>query len=214
MDTRRFLDLLPRVISGEWDRRYTNVLLSMYTMSGCRHLAVLNAAVSCMTDTETYLEIGTHKGGSLISALMENDKYAVAVDNFSQFTSPENPCTLQHLQANLEKYQMLQRVSVFEVDYQEYFKTHHNPDLNIGVYYYDGIHDELNQLIGMELGYKRMRKDTLIIVDDISYPWVTHSINEFISIHSKEVRVVFMKQTQPEGGDSLWWNGICVLQVI
>src|SRR6476469_9009535 len=47
------------------------------------NLVLLNAAASCLQPDESYVEVGTYHGTSLIAALFDNDAEFVAIDNWS-----------------------------------------------------------------------------------------------------------------------------------
>jgi predicted O-methyltransferase YrrM len=131
------------------------------------------------------------------------------VDSFGEFQATNNQdITLR----NLETFGVLPRVTLYNMGFQEYF-AHCPADLKIQVYYYDGAHDYETQLAGMEAGWKFLQKGSLVLVDDLTYPDVTRAVNQFISNHVGNLKIKFVMLPE-QNTDEVWWNGVCVLQVI
>ena len=90
MDVQRFLDELPQLFDGfpeaehPRDRRFAPVLEEVQGLACENNLALLNLAASLLPDGESYVEIGTFRGTSLISAMLGNEgRDFVAIDDFS-----------------------------------------------------------------------------------------------------------------------------------
>lgn len=198
---------LEEVLAGDHDARFADVLSSLHCMSRPRVYAVLNACVSAMDPGELYVEVGTYQGGSLISALRDNDARAIGVDSFGEFQATNNQdITLR----NLETFGVLPRVTLYNMGFQEYF-AHCPADLKIQVYYYDGAHDYETQLAGMEAGWKFLQKGSIILVDDYTYPEVSRAINQFVANHVGEIKFQFV-MLPTENTDETWWNGCVVMR--
>ena len=209
MNHQSLKNRLESVLAGQSDQRFDDVLSSLHCMSKPRVYAVLNACVSAMDPGELYVEVGTYQGGSLISALRDNDARAIGVDSFGEFQATNNQdITLR----NLETFGVLPRVTLYNMGFQEYF-AHCPADLKIQVYYYDGAHDYETQLAGMEAGWKYLVPGSIILVDDLTYIEVTRAVNQFISNHIGNLKIKFVMLPE-QNVDEIWWNGVCVLQVI
>ena len=207
-----YLDLQSRltsVLAGRSDQHFNDVLSSLHCMSRPRVYAVLNACVSAMDPGELYVEVGTYQGGSLISALRDNDARAIGVDSFGEFTQTNS---LEITTRNLQTFGVLERVTLHNMGFKEFF-AQCPADMKIQVYYYDGAHDYETQLAGMEAGWKHLVPGSIVLVDDLTYPEVTRAVNQFISNHIGNLKIKFVMLPE-KNTDEIWWNGICVLQVI
>ncbi len=198
---------LEEVLAGQHDHAFDDVLGAVHCMSRPRVYAVLNACVSAMDVGELYVEVGTYQGGSLIAALRGNERQAVGVDSFSEFPRTNS---VDITRRNLETFGVLDRVTLYNMGFQEYF-AHVPADLKIQVYYYDGAHDYKTQLAGMEAAWPFLQKGSIILVDDYTYPEVSRAINQFVVNHVGEIKFVFVML--PAGNtDDVWWNGCVVMR--
>jgi cephalosporin hydroxylase len=186
---------------------FDDVLASVHCMSRPRVYAVLNACVSAMDPGELYVEVGTYQGGSLISALRDNDARAVGVDSFGEFQTTNNQETTLK---NLETYGVLPRVALHNMGFQEYFALV-PADFRIQVYYYDGAHDYETQLAGMEAAWPFLQKGSIVLVDDYSYSEVSRAVNQFVANHIDQIKFQFV-MLPIENVDETWWNGCVVMR--
>lgn len=207
MDYKLLQTKLNEVLSGSHDSRFADVLSSIHCMSRARVYAVLNACVSAMDPGEIYVEVGTYQGGSLISALRDNDARAIGVDSFGEFKATNS---LELTTKNLQTFGVLDRVTLHNMGFKEFF-AQCSSDLNIQVYYYDGAHDYETQLAGMEAGWKFLQKGSIILVDDYTYPEVSRAVNQFIANHVGEIKFQFV-MLPTENTDEIWWNGCVVMR--
>src|SRR6476469_5616570 len=65
------------------DLRFAEILDAVQGLARANNLALLNAAVNCLDPDESYVEVGTYHGTSLIAAMLDNDARFVAIDNWS-----------------------------------------------------------------------------------------------------------------------------------
>lgn len=208
MDYHKLKSLLASAINGDNDNSFKDVVSELHCMSTVRIYAILNAIVSSMNDGENYVEVGTYQGGSLISALLGNNKQAIGVDSFGEFTATNS---LQITQANLEKFGVAGRATMHDKGFKEFFAGL-PATFPIHVYYYDGAHDEKTQYEGMEAAWPHLRHGSIIIVDDFTYPEVQRAVNRFIANHISTVKHLFMFDPI-YNTDPVWWNGCVVLRV-
>jgi len=201
---------LESVLAGGHDQRFDDVLSSLHCMSRPRVYAVLNACVSAMDPGELYVEVGTYQGGSLISALRDNDARAIGVDSFGEFKETNNQEITRRNLATF--FSVSPRVVLYNMGFKEFF-AQCSANLKIQVYYYDGAHDYETQLAGMEAAWKFLLPGSIVLVDDLTYPEVTRAVNQFISNHVGNLKIKFVMLPE-QNTDEIWWNGVCVLQVI
>src|SRR5256885_16445920 len=97
MNVDAFLEQLPEQLEDV--SRFAEILEEVPGLAQPNNLALLNVAARCLDEGESYVEVGTYHGTSLISALLDNDGDFVAIDNWSMGDgSREQP------EANLERY--------------------------------------------------------------------------------------------------------------
>jgi len=209
MNFQKLQEQIQEALLGKHDHKFNDVLKSLHCMSRPRVYAVLNACVSAMDPGEMYVEVGTYQGGSLISALRDNDARAIGVDSFGEFTQTNS---LEITSRNLQTFGVLDRVTLHNMDFKEYF-AQCPADLKIQVYYYDGEHNFEGQLAGMEAGWRFLQKGSLILVDDYTYGEVSRAVHQFVANHIDQVKFQFV-MLPTDNTDETWWNGVCVLRVI
>lgn len=209
MNYLKLRDDLEQVLAGKKDGLFTHIVDGVHCMSRPRVYAVINAIVSAMNPGEIYLEVGTYQGGSLIAALANNEAQAIGVDSFSEFTETNS---LEITRGNLDRFGVGNRVDLKNMGFKEFF-AQVDPGFRAAVYYYDGAHDYETQLAGLEAAWPFLQTDSLIIVDDYTYPEVIRSINQFVANHIDRVKFQFVVAVL-QNNDEIYWNGIVVLRVI
>jgi cephalosporin hydroxylase len=209
MDYTKLRKLLDEAMRGERDNRFDSVVKTIHCMSRPRLYALLNAIVSSMDPGELYVEVGTYQGGSLVSAMLDNESCAVGVDDFHEFNTTNS---FDRTQGNLEKFGVSSRVTLYNMNYNDYFAGL-PVDTKIAVYYYDGEHNFEGQLAGMEAGWPFLHPGSVVIVDDFLYPEVNRAINQFVANYKDNVKILFAVDSMKDV-DETWWNGFIAFRVI
>jgi hypothetical protein len=185
-----------------------------------RKLRLLNRAVSFLPEdrAECYLEVGSYQGKSLISALLRcPGRFAVACDNFSLFDDPVSPRNKAALLNNLSRYQLSDQVRFFDCDFRELLANWRREGLpSVGVYFYDGAHDEESQYLGIRLAEPLLADQALVIVDDWRYAEDSRSFAEkgtkrAIEESPNRWRIEHVLPARYNGDPDQWWNGLAVL---
>jgi predicted O-methyltransferase YrrM len=190
-------------------------------MASPRKLRLLNKAVEFLPagGDECYLEIGTFQGKSLIGALQGNaGRSAVACDNFSLFEDPVAPRNQALLQENLARYGIAGQVRLFDCDFRELLGRWKEDGLPpVGVYFFDGPHDEESQYLGVRLVEDLLADEAIVVIDDWrlaadSESYAEAGTRRAVAASSHRWTIEHVLPARYNGDRELWWNGIAVLR--
>lgn len=189
-------------------------------MASLRKLHLLNLAVSFLPTNgeECYLEVGTYRGKSLIAAMVGNlNRTAVACDNFSEFTSSATE-SVSIFQKNLAKYELSDNVHFYNEDFKALFEKWQSYNLPpVGVYFYDGAHDDLNQYEAIRAVEPILANEALVIIDDWRFAEDSGSYAEVatrraIAESPNTWHIQWILPARRNGDLDMWWNGVAVLR--
>lgn len=163
--------------------------------------AIINQAVSQMDDNYCYLNIGTWHGYSYFSGILDNDKYCIGVDNFSEWGQPRKQF--------LTRYQkfMTPKTHFYDMDYRKYFEEVHS--MPVGVFFFDASTDYVHQGASLEYVEPFLRSGSVIIVDDTNVGDVFCSVIDFIARRPNEYRII-EHQITPHNCHPTYWNGLVI----
>jgi len=173
---------------------------------------LLNLAFRFLAKGESYLEVGTYQGKSLLSALIDNPIRPVyACDNFSEF---DVNC-LELTQTNLKRYGMLERVTFYNCDFVALFKREKLPE-PVGLYFYDGAHDFQSQYQAIKLVEPFLADEALVLIDDWRFAadsgsYARAATQQAIQESAEAWRVMYELPARFNGDQAMWWNGVGVL---
>ena len=206
MRTAYFLDhKLPETLTGNpLQVRLAEMLKNLTGMTTPLIAGIINGAVTCMEGDEVYLEVGCCQGASLIGALMDNEKRAVAVDNFSEF--PET-CNLIAFRKNIRAYGVEERITFYRNDYRQFFAS--PPPMKVGVYYYDGAHDYASEYAGIKAGLPFLVDGGLVLVDDTNWPDTSQAVNDILKEFACLTQVFCVRTSVRP--NAYFWNGFAIL---
>ena len=164
---------------------------------------LVNAVVGRMNASHAYLNIGVLEGFTFFAGLAGNpDKRCIGVDNFSQFGGPRDK-----FQGGYVRYAS-PNSEFHEMDYVEYLTTKHVEP--IGLYYFDGPHEYVDQLRSLELAEPFLAPDALIIVDDTNGEEVRRATLDFMAARPGRYEVLLDEKTYCNCHPT-FWNGIMIL---
>lgn len=124
-------------------------------------MEILNYITSeCLDGDESYLEIGTFMGTSLIAALKDNDVRAYVIDPLSDVTAIGT--TYDLWRKALVKFGIQDRVTLYRVPCES---LNESTLPKIGLYYYDGNHDSGHTYEGLKKFEKTLSDHSIIMVD-------------------------------------------------
>lgn len=187
------------------DRRFRRVVDEVEGLTRENNLALLALAASLLEPGESYVEVGTWLGTSLIAALLGNTQAdVVAIDSFA-FRDGSRA----QLEENLERFGLGGRAEILEGDLFELAPAGALAGRRVGVWYYDALHTYEAQLEGLRIVRPYLVAGALIVVDDTDWEQVGRSIEDFLAEEPRARRLVSI-----EGKDSgfpQWWEGVEVL---
>jgi len=186
------------------DRRFAPILADVGGLARENNLALLNLAASCLGEGESYVEVGSFKGLSLIAAMLGNTGDFVGIDDFS-LSEGSRPL----LEANLRRYGLAGH-AILEGDAFELLRRGALGDRRVGVYYYDAAHDYRSQLRGLRLVEPHLAEDALLIVDDTDWPQVARAMRDYLARQPRAELLV--KVDGKDHGQPWWWEGVQVLR--
>jgi hypothetical protein len=215
MDYDRFETQLP-FLYANWStdrvspksQRFQDVLHRVTGMTTVNVLQLLNFAVECLEEGESYAEVGCFHGATLIGALLDHPGCkAYAVDNFSEFGLDGKNETALH--RNLASFGLLEQVAFHNMDFEEFFLGFPDQHLSLGVYLYDGSHDYRSQLLGMLLARPFLAERAVLVIDDANCPAVQQATWDFLAAEPA-CRILLELPTRGNR-DPAFWNGVYVL---
>jgi predicted O-methyltransferase YrrM len=189
-------------------------------MASIKKLRLLNLAVSLLPQDrfECYLEIGTYRGKSLIAALDGNPgRPAIACDNFSEFEEPSFPQNQAILEKNIARYGLAEQVQFFDSDFRSLLQTWREKKLpRIGVYFYDGAHDEESQCLAIQMAEEYLADQAIVIIDDWRFESDSPSgaqagTKRAIEASKNKWDLVRVLPASYNGDLEQWWNGVGLL---
>jgi hypothetical protein len=183
-------------------------------ISGMSSNKVRHFLNNIITPTSRYLEIGSWRGSTFVSALFKNNpEIAFAIDNWSEFTDPNLQSgsgvgPQQAFMENVKKY-ITCDYNVIEGDC---FKINpvENRIKNINTFFYDGSHDLNSQKQALTYYYDFLSDCFIFMVDD----WNEDStrIGTKIAIEELNLKTIYeyVGKADHNGDRKNWWNGFYI----
>lgn len=182
--------------------KITQEVLDIPGMSSPKGRHLLNNL--CSMPNVNYLEIGTWKGSTLISALFNNKEtmsHAIAIDNWSRCGGPEAEFHENRLKF-LSTYPLqFYSEESFSLDVKAKIQ------IPINIYFYDGDHSALSQERAFTY-YDSAFADTFIaIVDD--WNWEKVRMGTLNAFEKLQYQILFeiVLPSRWNGDKETWWNG-------
>ena len=169
----------------------------------------------CSDPGNTYLEIGSYTGSTYFAAIMNNNIYSYAVDNFEHEIAPARDDIIwkgvkdpkQSFMKNNMMFGSL-KSTLLDKDANDINEDDINRKPNI--IFYDGDHDE-NQVSCLNNLLPLLADTFVLVLDDANFDGVIRTGQNFVEINNLEL--LFERQIlTPELEDSTsWWNGLYIL---
>jgi predicted O-methyltransferase YrrM len=183
--------------------RFEEVLEAVPGLAKPNNLALLNVAARCLDDGESYVEVGTFRGTSLVAAMLDNDGDFVALDNWSMGEGSR-----EQLDANLERYGL--HATMLEGDAFETLRSNALDGRVVGAYYYDNGHAYEQQLDGLRLIERHLASPALMIVDDTDWERVERAVDDYLEQQPRATQL--FRADGKDRGHPEWWEGMRVLR--
>jgi hypothetical protein len=220
MDVERFAAELPALFdefpSSEHPnrRRFDDVIAGVPNLACENNLALVNLAARLLEEGETYVELGTYHGASLIAAMRGNEgRDFVAIDNFSMGPvsvrdRSNPPATREALEANLTRFRT-DGAAIVEGDALELLERGALEGLRVGVFYYDAAHSYEAHLLALQLVEPYLAGRALLIVDDSDWEQVGRAIRDYLAGQPRARRLIEIEGAAADR--PWWWEGVAVL---
>jgi Methyltransferase domain len=194
-------------------RRFDDVIDGIPNLATENVLALLNLAASLLGPGESYVEVGSFYGASLIGAMRGNTGDFVAIDRFS-FDVPEvrgRPlprASRAGLEESLARFGATE-ATILEGDAFELIEGGALGERRVGVYYWDGPHDYDGQLRGMRAIEPWLAPEALIVVDDYDWEAVADATHDYVATEPQTELLVEIGGEA--AGQVWWWDGVAVV---
>ena len=211
MDTKAFVRALPSL----WDDfprselprnpRFAEVLDEIPGLTKPNNLALLNLAAKELPREESYVEVGSFRGTSLVAAMLGNEeKQFVAIDDFSM-----RDASRAQLERNVARFG-LTGAEILEGDAFEILRSDALDGRSVGVYYYDAAHTYEQQLDGLRLAEQHLANEALLIVDDTDWDFVARAVGDYLAMQPRAESLIEIGGK--DAGAPAWWEGVHVLR--
>jgi predicted O-methyltransferase YrrM len=210
VDPDRFAAELPRLFDGfpeaaePRDGRFAEVLEAVPGLATPNTLALINLAAGLRGPGESYVEVGTYRGTSLIAAMLGNEGDFVGIDNFTLGDGSR-----EQLDRNLARFGLDGRATVLEGDAFELVPEGALGDRRVGVWYYDAAHDYEHQLEGLRMVEPYLAPRALLIVDDSEWDEPGRATRDYLAAQPR-ARLLFDLPGK-RGGRPQWHAGMMVV---
>ena len=159
-----------------------------------------------------YLEIGSWKGSTFISALYKNTECrGISIDNHQEFKNHEFKTSADELEATCQKY--LVNDEQYRLITADCFGDEISLDMKFDIYFYDGYHTYEDQYKAIKHYYKHMKSMFIYICDDYSIYRVERGTKD--AFRDMNIQVIsdyklFGNQVIPQCRSEGFWNGLYI----
>ena len=198
----------------------TNEILRLPGMSGYKTRHFYNNLCTLQLENRKvqYIEVGSWKGSSSISAMYNNQENVegTVIDSWALF----NPtgAVAKQFKENLNRFKIY-NLSIIEADFFTYDLSQLNKKFDI--YLYDGPHDEVDHYNAITHMWPHLQNESIIVVDDWNYQDVqSGTYRAFKEINAKIASKFELLETfdgsHTEAGKAVidFWNGIAVFLLL
>jgi hypothetical protein len=199
-------------------QKYKDYLKKVRPMTGAGVAQLLNGCASLIDDDKCYLEIGTHRGSTLLAASLDNKTVCYGVDNFSGHTNTNECEPFSSIEEGLQdaiKRLSNGNVKYFKEDYLKFFEDRLDIEgRKVEVYLYDGDHMEESQYLGVKKCVPLLADKAIILIDDSGQGDRTAVWNSIDKIVKEQPEITVLKEFIQDRDNDLdgMWCGIVALK--
>lgn len=206
--------------------KLTEDIITLEGMTGKKTRHFYNNLLDTRKKTK-YLEIGSWRGSSFISAMYKNNNaWGMAIDDFNPHYGGPNAGVdnLSIMKSNCEKFLSKDK---YEINVQEFYALDVKTLPTFDVYLYDGDHVEHFQYNAFKKMYPCFADICIVVIDDYNATGVKNGTERakkefgstipFKVVHEKEITYTTDGSHTPiDIAKEEYWNGIyvCVLEKI
>jgi hypothetical protein len=195
---------ISKLSDNKYDIDMQNRILELDGMTGEKTRHLYNNI--CNLNGATYLEVGTWKGSSFISALFENNIHGISIDNWSQFDGPKT-----EFHKNIKEY-LSKNIASYDIIDNDCWKVD-NIIHKIDIFLYDGAHEYEDQKNAITHFHKFFSKYLIILIDD--WTCALDKIKKGTLDGIKEMNLIIhymheiplVNTTTHHTGGNTFWNG-------
>jgi predicted O-methyltransferase YrrM len=209
MDSERFIVELSELFDDfpnserPTGTRFNDIIAGVQNLSTEATLVLLNCAARNLEPGESYVEVGSYMGASLIGAMRGNeDKDFVAIDAFEW-------ATRARFDDNLERFGAT-AATVVTGDAFEVLESAQLEGRRIGVLFWDADHTHEGQLRGLRDAQPRLTPGALAICDNADRPSVRSAIDEWLREQPRARELLELGGRTR--GQPWWHDGIRILR--
>lgn len=177
-------------------RRFDDIIAAVPNYSTENVLALLNLAASLLAPAESYVEVGSYAGASLIGAMRGNEEREfVAIDRFDWVRRERFDATVAGFGAT--------GATIIEGDAFDVLDSELLEDRSVGVLFWDADHTHQGQLRGLRAAERHLAPGALVICDNADGAGVLGAIDEWLRESSRAELVLDLgghTRGQP------WWH--------
>lgn len=187
--------------------KLTKEILDLDGMSSPKIRHFLNNLMSNYPYEKNYLEIGTWKGSTFISALYGNSfNTIIGIDNFSEFDLEKK--VYNELKLNLKNN--IGETVPYNFIASDYKKVDLSKYPKFNLYLYDGDHKEEEHYDSIKNLYPHLTDEFVLMVDDWLWEHVKNGTMRSIQDLGLEIVYSVELPSYRDGDVEEWWNGYFV----
>jgi len=183
-------------------------ILNIEGMSSPKVRHLLNNIVR---GSKNYLEVGSWKGSTLISAVYGNAGDIYAMDNFSEFGEQDD--ILRALNHNINDFLPNRTINFVNADFHKILSIPDFNPSNIEVYFYDGNHEEQSQYDALVCVESVLADEFILIIDDWNHPPAQTGTMRAIRDLSFTIHENYALPAKFNGDLEGWWNGLWIARI-
>lgn len=181
-----------------------DALQNIVGMSTIANAKIINLICKSLAANETYVNIGTFQGFSLVAGLINTVCNVEGVDNFSQFAGPQDIFLKNYNQHRRDNSKF------FNQDFVEYLNNRKDP---IQFYFYDGPHKYQDQYNAIKLANHLLAAGSIVMIDDTNVNGVKAGTLDALRDLNQKYDIWF-DVTTAHNKHPTFWNGLLILEIL